>query len=119
MTCWISVDRAILKTYLYTGVRLATAYRLRVKDLIRTVSRPPSPTTRKATSTALPTTGNLSRLASNNADDSGSWGRCDRNRVIPVPTVNVRVARISEYHAIGLNPRWIPLLRSLISSLHP
>jgi site-specific recombinase XerC len=44
-------DRAILKTYLYTGIRLATACRLRVKE-IRTANRPPSLSTRKATSTA-------------------------------------------------------------------
>ena len=44
-------DRAILKTYLYTGIQLATACRLRVKE-IRTANRPLSLSTRKATSTA-------------------------------------------------------------------
>jgi site-specific recombinase XerD len=45
-------DRAILKTYLYTGIRLATACRLRSRIFIWTANRPPSPSTRKAISTA-------------------------------------------------------------------
>jgi len=45
-------DRAILKTYLYTGVRLATACRLRVRDLIRMATKPRLRSTRKATAIA-------------------------------------------------------------------
>ena len=40
------------QTYLYTGVRLASACRLRVRDFHKTTRRPPSPSTRKATATA-------------------------------------------------------------------